>query len=305
MKRVLVTGGSGMLGNFFSEFCSKNKIEVFHLSHSKTKLNSTRYKTFYWSPKTNEFDLKALENVDTIVHLAGATIAKRWSQNYKQEVINSRVLSTKFLYEVLKNNDNKVKHLIGASAVGYYGSEIDENKKYSENDKQGNDFLATVCDKWEDQYQKFKEIEGLKLTVLRIGMLLSSTGGALPKLVLPISYGIGAAFGSGKQAVSWIHIEDLCRLIIYCEKNKIFGTYNAVSPYDINNDELVKEIAQVLHRPLFLPAIPAMFLKLILGEMSILLLGGKKINAQKIIKTGFSFKYEKINPALKELLKRF
>ena len=302
MKRVLVTGGSGMLGSYFSELCLKKGIEVVHLSHRKNQNSRNSIKSYFWSPKDKVFDLKALEGVDTVLHLAGATISKRWTTKYKQEIISSRVESTAFLFETLRDNSHRVKQVIGASAVGYYGNSLDLEHEYTEKDKLGDDFLAEVCFKWEREYDKFKSLQDIKTCVLRIGMLLSPNGGALEKIILPIKFGLGSPIASGKQPVSWIHIQDLARLILFCEQKKMEGVYNAVSPNSSTNAYLMQELASELHRPLFLPNVPAFFLKMILGEMSSLAIEGKKIGAGKILKQGFHFKYPDIQSAIREII---
>lgn len=300
--KVLITGATGMIGQELVKVLHQNNIEVNYLSTSKDKLVSKEnYKGFYWNPNTNEIDINAFEGVSVIYHLAGATVAKRWTSSYKKEILESRIIPTRLLYATLQNNPHQIKQIISASAIGIYPDSL--GSIYNEENTGVDDsFLGEVVQKWETEVDAFKKINIL-VTKIRIGIVLSNKGGALPQMVTPIKYGVGAAFGSGKQYQSWIHIEDLVNVFYYTQIKELSGIYNAVAPHPVTNATITKEIAKVLKRPLWLPNIPKFAMKMILGEMHILLFSSQSVSALKILNEGFQFKYATIEKALADILK--
>ena len=300
--KVLITGATGMIGQELVKVLHQNNIEVNYLSTSKDKLVSKEnYKGFYWSPNTNEIDINAFEGVSIIYHLAGATVAKRWTSSYKKEILESRIIPTRLLYATLQNNSHEVKQIISASAIGIYPDSL--GSIYNEENKGVDDsFLGEVVEKWEKEVDTFSTLN-IKVTKIRIGIVLSNNGGALPQMVKPIKYGIGAAFGSGKQYQSWIHVEDLVNIFYYAQVNELNGIYNAVAPHPVTNATMTKEIAKVLKRPLWLPNIPKFAMKIALGEMYILLFSSQSVSALKILNKGFQFKFATIEKALVDVLK--
>ena len=300
--KVLITGATGLVGNELSDLLLQNGIAVHYLSTSKSKLVSeTNYKGFYWNPNTGEIDKNAFDEVDAIIHLAGASVSERWTSSYKEEIINSRVLSTRLLFQTVSKIQNQVKHFIAASAVGIYPSSFDT--VYNEEEKNVDDsFLGNVVLKWEDEVDQFKRIS-IVVSKVRTGIVLAKEGGALQKMATPIKYGVGAAFGSGKQYQSWIHNHDLASIYFYLLVNKLEGIYNAVSPYPVTNADLTKAIAKTVNAPLFMPNIPKFILKLVLGEMHQILFSSQHVSARKIVEKGFQFKYAALDKALQDLLK--
>lgn len=300
--KVLITGATGMIGQELVKVLHQNNVKVNYLSTSKDKLISKEnYKGFYWNPQTNEIDVNAFDGVSVVYHLAGATVAKRWTTSYKKEILDSRIVPTQLLYSTLKNHSNKVTQIISASAIGIYPDSI--GAIYNEENKGvDNSFLGEVVQKWEAVVDDFKTLDIL-VTKIRIGIVLSNKGGALPQMVTPINYGVGAAFGSGKQYQSWIHIEDLVSIFYYTQVGELGGVYNAVAPHPVTNATLTKEIAKVLKRPLWLPNIPKFVMKAILGEMHILVFSSQSVSALKILNQGYQFKYASIEKALVNLLK--
>ena len=300
--KVLITGATGMIGQELVKVLHQNNVKVNYLSTSKDKLVSNEnYKGFYWNPNTNEIDNNAFDGVSVIYHLAGATVAKRWTSSYKNEILDSRTIPTRLLFNTLQNNPNKVTQIISASAIGIYPDSL--GAIYNEENTGVDDsFLGEVVQKWENEVDAFKKLDIL-VTKIRIGIVLSNKGGALPQMVTPIKYGVGAAFGSGKQYQSWIHVEDLVNIFYYTQVSELDGIYNAVAPHPVTNLTMTKEIAKVLKRPLWFPNIPKFVMKMVLGEMHILVFKSQSVSALKILKEGFQFKYATIEKALNDLLK--
>ncbi|ENA1795017.1 TIGR01777 family oxidoreductase [Flavobacterium psychrophilum] len=301
--KVLITGATGLIGTVLTELLLQNGIKINYLTTNKQKItHQPNYNGFYWSPESGVIDENSLIDVTTIIHLAGASIAKRWTPKYKQEIIESRVLSANLLYNALKNNPHQVKQFISASAIGIYPDSL--NNYYTENfTKFENTFLSNVVIKWEESVN---QIERLNINVckLRTGLVLSTKGGALPEILKPIKLGVGSAIGSGKQMQSWIHIHDLANIFLFALQNNLQGIYNAVAPNPVTNYELNYTAAQILDKPFFMPNIPRFIIKLALGEMHTLLFESQNVNAKKIEQTGFEFQYKSIQSALKQLLKK-
>lgn len=300
--KVLITGATGMIGQELVKVLHQNNVKVNYLSTSKDKLVSKEnYKGFYWNPNTNEIDINAFEGVSVIYHLAGATVAKRWTSSYKKEILDSRTIPTRLLFNTLQNIPNKVTQIISASAIGIYPNSLGAIYN-EENTGVDNSFLGKVVELWENEVDAFKKLNIL-VTKIRIGIVLSNKGGALPQMVQPIKYGVGAAFGSGKQYQSWIHVEDLVNIFYYTQVSELDGIYNAVAPHPVTNSAMTKEIAKVLKRPLWLPNIPKFVMKMVLGEMHILVFSSQSVSALKILNQGFQFKFATIEKALTDLLK--
>jgi uncharacterized protein (TIGR01777 family) len=300
IQKILVTGASGLVGSRLTAMLLEKGHHVSHLGRSK---KTGSIPSFVWNVENKSIDLQALEGVDTIIHLAGAGIAdQRWTAQRKKEILESRTHSTQLLVDTLKNHRHAVKTFVGASAIGYYGFGQGE-EVFTEESKAGSGFLADVTREWEEQTDTIATL-GLRLVKLRIGIVLSEKGGALAEMAKPIRFGVGAPLGSGKQYLSWIHIDDLCAMFIRAaEDQSLQGVYNGVGTNWVTNAELTKAIAHILNRPLWLPNIPTFVMNLILGEMAGMVLNGSKVSSKKIQKTGFQFKYLKLNAALKSLLK--
>jgi uncharacterized protein len=300
--RVLITGATGLIGKEIVKLCLKNSIQVNYLTTSKSKISKDiNYQGFYWNPKTDDIDSDCFKDVEAIIHLAGATVSKRWTSNYKKEILLSRLQPTKLLVETLKKYPNQVKQVISASAIGIYPHSI-SNYYDEENSSGDHTFLSQVVKQWESAVDEFSDLN-VSVSKIRIGLVLSNKGGALPELVKPIKLGLGAAFGLGNSWQSWIHINDLSRLFVYVLNNQLSGVYNAVAPNPVSNEDLTKLCAKALHKPLFLPNIPKFFMKLVLGDMHTLLFLSQRVSSKKIEEAGFEFKYHHLEPALKDLLK--
>lgn len=298
--KVLITGATGLVGNELVSLLLQNGVSIHYLSTSKKKIeNEPNYKGFFWNPEQGLIDENCLMGVDAIIHLAGATISKRWTNAYKQEIIESRIVSSNLLFKALKNNPHQVKQIVSASGVAIYPNS--DTKVYTEDSNEiDNGFLGTVVVKWEESVDKFKLLN-IKVCKLRTALVLSNKGGALMEMIKPIRWGLGASFGTGKQTQSWIHIHDLAALYLFAVQNAWDGVYNAAAPNPVSNEEFTKAIAAVLKKPLFLPNIPKFLMKFLLGEMHELLFENKNVSSQKAIDSGFIFKYKTIDKALGSL----
>ncbi len=300
--KVLITGATGLVGKELVKQCLDQNISVNYLTTSKTKIVSQeKYNGFYWNPLEHKIDAKCLEGVTAIIHLAGATIAQRWTDKNKERILNSRVESALVLSKLLKDNSHNVVHFISASAIGIYPNSL--TNFYSENEPVAStSFLGQVVTEWENVANQFKALD-IKVSKIRVGLVLDNKEGALPEMVNPIKFGFGAAFGNGKQWQSWIHKVDVAGVFVHVLQNKLEGVFNAVAPNPITNKELTQQIAKVLKKPLILPNIPKFAMKLILGDMHILLFESQRVNSKKIEDLGYQFKFYCIKPALVDLLK--
>lgn len=297
-KKILITGASGLVGTRLTEMLLEKGHHVSHVGRTK---KSGRVLSFVWDVEKNEIEQEALVGVDTIIHLAGAGVAeKRWNENRKKEILVSRTKSSALLYQTLNKGNHGVKTFVSASAIGYYGFCLDE-RIFTEDSKPGSDYLAQVTKQWEESVDPISEL-GIRVTKLRIGIVLSNKGGALQEMAKPIRYGVGAALGSGNQYLSWIHIDDLCALFVKAaEDEKMHGAYNAVCDC-VTNKEITKSIAHILKKPLWLPPVPAFMMRIIIGEMAMIVVNGSKVSSDKIRATGFVFQYTDLEKALVDLL---
>jgi len=299
--RVLITGATGLIGQEIVKLCHEKDIKVKYLTTSKSKIvQEENYKGFYWNPKAKEIDADCFKGVDAIVHLAGATVSKRWTPSYKKEILSSRTETTALLVNTLRELTHTVNQVVSASAIGIYPDSLINYYDESHNEISSS-FLGQVVSVWEQASDEFSKLN-ITVSKIRIGLVLSNKGGALMEIVKPIKFGLGAAFGNGKQWQSWIHIHDLANLFLYVLQNNLRGVYDAVAPNPISNSELTKTAASVLHKPLFMPNIPKFFMKLVLGEMHILLFESQRVSSKKIADEGFLFKFNYLEPALNNLL---
>ncbi|RED43961.1 hypothetical protein DFQ10_104152 [Winogradskyella eximia] len=298
---VLITGATGLIGQEIVKKCHTEGINVHYLTTSKSKLSTdTNYKGFYWNPNKRQIDHKCFEGVTAIINMVGASISKRWTDSYKKEILDSRTKTAQLLQDTIKTHNYKIDHVVSASAIGIYPTSL-VNYYEETNTEISDSFLGKVVHQWEAAVDGFKDL-GCKVAKIRIGLVLAKDGGALPEIVKPIKFGAGAAFGSGKQWQSWIHVKDLAALFVYAVQHRLEGIYNGVAPNAVSNKELTKAAAKVLRRPLLLPNIPKFAMKLVLGEMHILLFESQRVCSKKVESEGFDFKYVNLKPALEDLL---
>lgn len=293
--KILITGGSGLVGTRLSEMLIDQGYEVAHLSRKADKFS--KYKTFKWDIEKQYIDDNAIKYADYVIHLAGAGVAEeKWSDERKREIYNSRIDSTNLLHHCLAHTNHHVKGFISTSAIGIYGNSGDQ--LMSEESTYANDFLAEVSKAWEAAAWKMRELD-MRTVILRLGIVLSDKGGALPQIAKPVKMMAGAPLGSGKQFMSWIHIDDACRLYIKAiEDTQFKGVYNAVAPHPVTNKEFTIELAETMNKPLMLPNVPAFAINLMMGEMSEVVLGGQRVSASKVMRTGFTFEYTYLEEAL-------
>ena len=299
MKEIVLITGSGMIAQRLTEKLEKNNFSVRFLSRTKKGANY-----FTWNLNSKFIEEGAFKNVQHIIHLAGANIVdKRWTKKRRSELISSRIDTIQLIKETLKKENVKIKTFISASAIGYYGTDITENI-YTEASESGKDFISDLCVEWERMADALT-LEHMvnRLIKLRIGIVLSKKGGALEKMSKPIKYYLGAALGSGKQYIPWIHIDDLCDIIMFSILNEnMNGIYNAVAPEHISNIDFTKAIAQKIKRPVLLPHVPGYMLRLIFGKMAMILLGGSRVSSKKMMDAGYQFTYKNVSQALDDLL---
>lgn len=304
---ILITGGTGLVGSRLTQLLINKGYQIIILSRHPKPGSGTNPSFAKWDVDKGYIDESALANADYIIHLAGAGIAdKRWTEKRKQEIVDSRVKGSALIAAALKTKPNHVKAVISASAIGWYGSDPAPGPNgYTETDQPDSGFLGKTCSAWEAAIDPVAET-GRRLVKLRIGIVLSENGGAFVEFKKPIRMGIAAILGSGQQLVSWIHLEDLCRMFIYClEEEKIRGAFNAVAPNPVTNKELTLEIAKQLKGKFYIPFhVPAFILKIMVGEMSIEVLKSTTASAAKIHETGFHFLYPDIEPAVEVLLSK-
>lgn len=301
MKKILITGATGLIGSELVKQCHEVGIDVNYFTTSKDKIEkSDNYHGFYWNPEKGEIDTNAFKGVTAIVNLVGSSISKRWTKSYKKTIINSRVESMELLYETLQKIDHDIVHFISASGISIYPNS--KTKLYTEENLEVDDtFLAKVVVAWENAAIKFKSL-GMEVTKVRTGVVLAKNEGALPKLANPIKLGLGAPLSDGNQWQSWIHIEDIAGIYLFILANQLEGIYNAVAPNPVQNKKMTKLIAAQLGSTLWLPAVPAFVLKLILGEMAVLVVEGQLVSSKKIQELGYRFKFYNIESALQDLL---
>ena len=295
MKKVLITGGSGLVGSKITDLLLEKNYAVAHLSTRKS-YKRKGVESYYWNTKKQYVDPKAFEDVSHIIHLAGAGIAdERWTVRRKKILIESRVATSQLLLNFLKENQHSVKKFIGASAIGYYGN---QTKVLKESDESGTDFLAQVCEVWEDSY----ELEELAIpkVVIRIGIVLAKEGGALPEMTKTLPFFVGI-LGSGKQIYSWIHLDDLAKMFVYSVENEVLeGVYNGVAPNPRSQKDMAKLIAN--QKGVFAIPAPKFGLQLALGEMSTVLFLSQNCSAERILSKGFEFKFNTLESAIDDLM---
>ncbi|MEB3217502.1 MAG: TIGR01777 family oxidoreductase [Nostocales cyanobacterium 94392] len=304
--KVAITGATGFVGSRLVERLQKQDIKVLVLTrdpnHAQKLFPFNAYPNVEiaaYTPNKSGSWQNQISSCEAIVNLAGSPISEgRWTGDRKQSILNSRKLTTQKIVEAIANSITKPKVLVNASAVGYYGTS--ENAIFDENNRNGNDFLAQVCQAWETEAQKVTEF-GVRLVILRFGIVLGM-GGALGKMITPFKLFAGGPIGSGEQWFSWIHIDDIVNLILYAlNTSEMSGVYNATAPHPVRMAELSTTMGEVMNRPSWLP-VPGFAIEALLGDGAVVVLEGQKVLPQRTLQSGFKYEYPNLKPALEEIL---
>lgn len=300
--KILITGATGFIGKALVRALLQHGdtlIVVSRLVRRSKSEQGGRVRHIIWNPEDEKTLLKEVDGVDAVVNLAGEPIAQRWTGKRKEKLLKSRVQATRIIHQSIKAATVKPAILINASAIGYYGPR--GNEALAEDAAVGSGFLAEICKIWEAHAIRVEDFN-VRVVRLRIGIVLDKEGGALKKMLPPFKMGLGGWLGTGNQWFSWIHREDLIRLLLFClDHGLVKGAVNAVSPLPVTNKVFSLVLAQVLKKPCFFP-VPAFALKLLMGEMSEMLLTGQKVVPKKAEESGFSFQYPDIRTALENIL---
>lgn len=298
IKTVLLAGGSGLIGSRLKEHLESKNYRVLNFTRKGADPTKGLY---HWDPEKKVIDEAAIKQADILINLAGTSIADgRWTARQKRKIVNSRIFATELLTQTLLTAPNKITAVINASAIGIYGHT--DNRIIREDSSPANDFLGQTCKRWEDAAANFKK-SGKRLVIFRIGLVLSEDGGFLKPLLKALNFGIAPVFGDGEQYQSWIHIDDLCKMINKAIINdKIEGVYNAVGPCPLSNFNFMKLLTQLKEGNQLIIKIPGFVMKLIMGEMSALVLEGTRASSKKFEETGFIFTYPQASHALRNIL---
>ena len=300
MSKILISGGTGLVGKHLCRKLQEKGYNVAILSRKKNK--NSEIPSYTWNIVNDFIEKEAIETADYIIHLTGENIgSKRWTTKRKQSIIDSRIKSAQLIFNKLNVNNHKIKAFISASAVGYYGS-LTSEKIFEETSPYANDFLGSTCYQWEQAADKFQNI-GIRTVKIRTAVVLAKDKSILAKLIIPVRLGIASAIGTGNQYIPWIHIDDLCNIYIKAiEDHQMIGVFNAVAPEHNTNKEFILTLAQVRKKPFWFPKIPSILMKLLFGELSVILLKGSRVSSDKIKATGFSFQYAMLEKALIDLM---
>ncbi len=302
MKTILITGGSGLIGRPLAKLLKNKGYRLILLSRGSS-LPENYDAVFTWDAEKKSFDPQALDGVTGIIHLAGAGIAdKRWTDKRKKEIVESRTEPLKALHEALRKRGQRIECLVSGSAVGWYGAQLN-SVLCTEDLPSAEDFMGETCRLWENAAYSFGDCCS-RIVSIRTGIVLDSYGGVLPPLLSAVRLGLGAPLGSGKQQMPWIHRNDMVAVFANAIENEGYiGSINATATEDCTNYEFTKVLSRIMKRPFWPIGVPAFFLKLILGEMSAIVLGGSRISNAKLRKLGFRFEFSNLHDALAALLK--
>ena len=297
--KITITGASGLIGRRLLKSLAVGGHTLQVLSrHAGTNMPGG-VKVFVWDATRGEPPAESLRDVEAVIHLAGTPVAQRWNDDTKAKIRESRVTGTRSLVQALSKLATKPKMLLCSSAIGYYGSRGDEI--LTESSAPGSDFLAEVCVAWEQEASKAEAL-GMRVVRMRTGVVLDRRGGALAKMLPPFKVGLGGKLGSGRQWMSWIHLEDLAGLYTFALENSVSGAVNGVAPYPVTNADFTKKLAAALHRPALFP-VPPIGLKLMFGEMAEVLLASQRVQPKEAETAGYRFRFPQLDPALADLFK--
>ena len=300
-KNVLITGGTGFIGKYLTRLLIANGYSVSIFSRS-LKQNADDISYFRWDIANHFIEEEAILKADYIIHLAGEGIAdQRWTAKRKEAIVQSREKSIQLIYDVLKKHNKKLDAFVSASGVGIYGA-VDGSEICTENTLAVNDFLGSTCQKWEAAADTIASL-GIRTVKIRTGLVLGKDEGFLKKLIPIFKMKLGSALGSGKQYMPWIHIDDLCSIYLEAIKNnEMTGAYNAAINDNTNNEIFSKTLAKIYGYSIWLPNVPAFLIQMVLGEMALIVLKGRRVSSDKIEKTGFQFRFNTLELALEDCI---
>jgi uncharacterized protein len=296
---ITISGATGFIGRRLLKVLASAGHRLHVLSRHAGANMPPGVRLSAWDPMAGEPPRESLESADAVVHLAGEPVAQRWTPEVKRRIRDSRIQGTRHLVEALASLPRRPEVLVSASAVGYYGSRGDE--RLDESSPPGTGFLPEVCSAWEREAQAAAAL-GMRVAIIRIGVVLDPKGGALARMLLPFRLGLGGRLGSGQQWMSWIHLADMAEMFRFVLENPVSGVWNGVAPAAVTNSEFTRELARAVHRPAILP-VPAAALKVLLGEMSVVLLESQHIAPRAAQAAGFRFRFPGLGLALEELLR--
>ena len=307
MRTILITGGTGLVGKALTKRLTEKNYQVIILTRSIKDVPTQKNITYaLWNVKEKQIDVHAVKKADAIIHLAGAGVMdKKWTEEYRKEIRDSRVNSSKLIVETLKNNEHKVQVIVSASAIGWYGEDKKTGHAFDENEPADKAFLGEVCKEWEESIEPATGM-GIRVVKLRTGIVLSEEGGAYPEFKSSLKLGVASILGSGKQVISWIHIDDLCREYIFALENEMMeGSYNAVAPNPVNNKAMTLAIAEKVKGKFYIPLhVPQFVLSVMLGQRSTEILKSATVATDKIVHIGFTFLYPTIQEAIAAIEKK-
>jgi uncharacterized protein len=299
MPTTLLAGGSGLIGKRLSEMLHAQGHSVRLLTRTPRGEGQ-----FAWNPAAGTLDEAALEGVDFVVNLAGAGIAdRRWTAARKRELVQSRVQSAEVLRRAFEREAKRPRAYVSASAIGFYGNS-GEDLMLETSAPADQSFMVECCQKWEQAADAVAAL-GIRTVKLRIGVVLATEGGALAEFVKPLRFGLGTYFADGQAWYSWIHRDDVCRAFVWALENEsVEGIFNAVAPQPVRNRDLVQATARAMRQPVLMLPAPAFALRLMLGEMSAVVLNSNRVSAEKIERAGFQFDFPTLEGALGEIFDR-
>lgn len=301
--RVLVTGATGFVGRRLLTRLDRPVVLSRSAARAEKSLAGFQVKAYDWEPEEKPPPAEAFDGIDAIIHLAGDPVAEgRWTAAKKARIRNSRVEGTRNLVTTLRAIGVRPQVLVSASAVGYYGSRGAE--ELDEHSSPAGDFLAEVCQAWEHEALAASEL-GMRVAMVRVGIVLGEKGGALAKMLPPFYLGLGSALGSGQQYMPWIHIDDLVGIFLHAASAaSVHGPLNGVAPHPVTNREFTQVLAKVLGRPTWMPAVPAAVLRAMLGEFAEAIMASQRVFPRETEASGYRFQYAELEPALRQILQR-